>query len=364
MTEEIRILDTDTAISFFERYRLLFDIGLHLILLTLAISPFVVLFVKRKTPVSLFDFYCLLAAILALPVGVVLSISILPEYAAPFVRGYAILCFVALSISLCIVLWRLQKQSSGSYALNVLGTLLLLGFFIGLMLPAVPSAREAARRMQCSNNLKQLMMGILNAKSEKLDLRFAQTSNAPEIEGGPDVSWRVKLLPFIEQSEMKERYHSDQPWDSDSNWELATQRLPIYTCPSEPPQMNSKGGRYTSYAMLSNSNRAKDNPNLVPPMKNEKFGYLRIQIIESCGANLIWTEPRDVDLDTFAWSVKPESESVKKKPWNSRNVGSSIHEGGTQAAFSDGSVRFLSQNTDPDLLREFILGGVTEEDLE
>lgn len=358
MSEEIRILDSDLALSFFERNRFLFDIGLHLILLSVAISPFIILYLKRKTPVSRLDFYCLLATIIALPFGVAVSFEGLPEYARPFILGYSILCFIVLLISLFFVLWKLQNQSSGSYALNVLGTLFVLGLLIGLLLPAVPSARGAARRMACANNLKQLVLGILIAKDKHVAARKAPTNNAPEFEGGPEVSWRVKLLPYIEQQGLRDAYNSEQNWESDENWEVAKKRLGIYTCPAEPPQMNRKGGRYTSYAMLRNSNLAEDNPKLVKPQDAQ------IQIMESCGANLIWTEPRDVDLDTFKWSLAPESEAVQKKPWNSRNIGASAHPGGTQAAFVDGSVRFLSQETDPELLRSLILGDVSREALD
>jgi hypothetical protein len=80
----------------------------------------------------------------------------LPDYQAVFVQGYAILCFVVLVISIVMVIWRFKKRSFGAYALRVLGTLTLLGLLVGLLLPAVPSAREAAKRMACAVNLRTL----------------------------------------------------------------------------------------------------------------------------------------------------------------------------------------------------------------
>ena len=362
MNDEIRIIDPSIAESFFERNRLYFDIGLHLVLLMVAVSPFIVLYIKRKTPVSRCDLFWLLAALIAVPAGEAFLERILPNYTIAFVRGYAVLSFIVLSISTLVVLLRLQKRSTGSYALTIINALLLLGLFIGLMLPAVPSAREAARRMGCAHNLKQLGLGIHLSKDAGIDLSDAQNSNSPEVKGSPDVSWRVKLLPFIEQSHLKETYRPDQPWDSDANWELAQKRLSVYSCPSEPPQMNPKGGRYTSYAMLNHSNRQEDNPKSVPPKKATTPHTNGIMLMESCGANLIWTEPRDVDLDTFKWSLQPENEAVRRMPWNSRNVGSSLHPHGTQVAFADGSVRFLSETTDPELLRRLINGDASAED--
>jgi prepilin-type processing-associated H-X9-DG protein len=364
MNEEIRIIDPTIAESFFERNRLYFDIGLHLVLLMVAVSPFVMLYLKRKTTVSRRDLYWLVAALIAVPTGAVYAQSILPTYTIPFVRGYTTLSCIVLSISMLVVSWRLKKQSSGSYALTIIGSLLLLGLSMGLMLPAVPSAREAARRMACANNLKQLGLGIHLSKDAGIDLTNAQTSNSPEVEGGPDVSWRVKLLPFVEQSHLKEAYRSEQPWDSDANWELAQKRLSVYSCPSEPPQMNPKGGRYTSYAMLNHSNRQEDKPKSVQPRNAARPNTNGIMLMESCGANLIWTEPRDVDLDTFKWSLQPENEAVRRMPWNSRNIGSSLHPHGTQAAFVDGSVRFLSETTDPELLRRLISGEASVDEVD
>lgn len=364
MRDQIRIIDPSMSESFFERYRIFFDISLHLLLLSAAISPFVMLYLKRKTPVSRRDFYWLLVTLLTLPLGGIYAGQLFPEYAVPFIRGYIVLSIIVLMISLTIVAWRLQKQSNGSYAVNVLLTLLLLGLLIGLLLPAVPSAREAAKRMACANNLKQLALAIHMIQDAHKVGAERRTSNAPEIYGGPDVSWRVKALPFLEQTELKERYRSDQTWDSESNWEIAQQRLDIYTCPSEPLHMNPKGGRYTSYAMLRNSNLDQDNPRLIrAELENPRSAY-QIMLIESCGANLIWTEPRDVDLDNCDWTLQPISKAIEKTPWNSRNVGSSMHTGGTQTAFSDGSVRFLSQSIDPEVLRQIILGESAGEGLE
>ena len=362
MQEEIRIIDPAIAESFFERFRLYLDIGLHLVLLAAALSPFVILYRNRKTPVSRRDLYWLIGAMIALPTAAVYSAQFLPPYAVPFVRGYTVLCFVVLLISMFIVTWRLQQQSTGSYALTILCSLVLLGFLMGLMLPAVPTAREAARRMSCSNNLKSLALAIHNSKEGGKDLFNPQTSNSPEVAGGPDVSWRVKVLPYLEQQALKDRYHSDQTWESETNWELAQERLSAYTCPSEPRHMNIKGGRYTSYAMLNNSNRNESNPNLVAAKRDGKLIPGRVMLIESCGANVIWTEPRDVDLDTSNWAIKPENEAVKRTPWNSRNVGSSFHAGGTQAAMADGSIRFLSETIDPEVLRQLILGGAVNEE--
>lgn len=364
MIDQIRIIDPSISESFFERYRIFFDIGLHLLLLFAAISPFVMLYLKRKTPVSHRDFHWLLLALVALPVAATYAGQLFPEYAVPFIRGYIILSIIVLLISLAIVAWRLQRQSNGSYAINVLLTLLLLGLLIGLLLPAVPSAREAARRMACANNLKQLALAIHSIQEAHKFRSVRLTSNAPEIDGGPDVSWRVKVLPYLEHTELKERYRSDQPWDSESNWAIAQKRLHIYTCPSEPLHINPKGGRYTSYAMLRNSNLAQDNPRLIRPELNNPRSAYQIMLIESCGANLIWTEPRDVDLDNCDWTLQPKSEAVKRTPWNSRNVGSSMHTGGTQTAFSDGSVRFLGESIDPEVLRQIILGEPVEGDLD
>jgi len=356
LKEEIRVPTPAWSNSFLEQNRFWLDIGLHLILLALAISPFVFLYRKRKSPSGWIDLVLLVGAMVALPFAAAFARSGLPEYQAVFIDGYSILCFAVLLISIVMVMWRFKKRTLGAYSFRVLGTLLLLGLTIMLLLPAVPSAREAAKRMQCSNNLRWLGLALINADKKVLDLDQPPPHNDPISPGGPLVSWRVKLLPFIERDDLYQQYDPSLAWDSPANWPIAQRKVDFFICPSEPDLMSPKGGRFTSYVMLLNSNQDSGNPILLYDKDRRMLDPNRILLMESCSANVVWTEPRDADVDRLRWSLKPANRKETKEPWRSENLGSSSHSGVVQVVFGDGSVRPLSKSIDDGVLRKLILG--------
>ena len=102
----------------------------------------------------------------------------------------------------------------------------IIGILIALLLPAVQSAREAARRTQCLNNLKQLSLGLLN---------YNNTYQAIPPPGfiSNQVSWIVLILPFIEQKALFNEYNMNQGDYTDNNKLLITASpLPGLLCPS------------------------------------------------------------------------------------------------------------------------------------
>ena len=95
----------------------------------------------------------------------------------------------------------LSRRIDAFTLVELLVVIAIIGTLVALLLPAVQAAREAARRTQCANNLKQIGLGLHNFHSAK-NCFPTQTTGAPEIEGqsGPGfASWMVPLLPYIEQ---------------------------------------------------------------------------------------------------------------------------------------------------------------------
>ena len=99
---------------------------------------------------------------------------------------------------------------------------------IALLLPAVQSAREAARRAQCVNNIKQIMLAMHNYISANSSFPRDITDK----NGKPLLSWRVAILPYVEQGVLFDKFKLDEPWDSPHNQELLKYMPLVYQCPS------------------------------------------------------------------------------------------------------------------------------------
>ena len=103
------------------------------------------------------------------------------------------------------------------------------GILVALLLPAVQAAREAARRTQCSNNLKQIALALHNYHDTYLCFPPAYI---PDENGKPRQSWRALILPFMDQPQIHQMIDFNEPWDSPKNQAISNMRIPGYCCAS------------------------------------------------------------------------------------------------------------------------------------
>ncbi len=110
-----------------------------------------------------------------------------------------------------------MKKMRGFTLVELLVVIAIIGILVGLLLPAVQAAREAARRMQCTNNLKQMALAVHNREStyKKLPAGYydwlpgGSAATAPE-QQNPDYCWATMLLPFMEMSNVYNAIGVDQ----------------------------------------------------------------------------------------------------------------------------------------------------------
>ncbi|MCA9128526.1 MAG: DUF1559 domain-containing protein [Planctomycetales bacterium] len=135
---------------------------------------------------------------------------------------------------------RVTRRFRGFTLVELLVVIAIIGILVGLLLPAVQAAREAARRMQCSNNLKQFALAMHNYQSTYNKFPSAQyycrsdipctTARASWKQGW---FWSASVLPFIEQGNMFNQLRMDLDLFDPINFPLVATNLPMFGCPSD-----------------------------------------------------------------------------------------------------------------------------------
>ncbi len=192
---------------------------------------------------------------------------------------------------------------------------------VGLMLPAIQKVREAAARMQSSNNLKQIALAIHGYH----DANGVMPHDIVDKNGKPILSWRVAILPYIEQDNVYKLFKLDEPWDSANNKAASQLMIKTYISPNTVLPAKPEWG-LTSYRGVSGPGAAFE------AGKKLRFADFTdglsntIMVIET-DELVPWAKPDDYPFD----EKKPLPKIV---PVGGKNV--------FQAAFGDGSVRAIS----------------------
>ena len=302
-----------------------------------------------------------------------------------------------------------RKYHRSAFTLvELLVVIAIIGILVGLLLPAVQSAREAARRMQCSNNLKQMGLAVhnfeLSYKKLPSSVRPAGLTPLPRIAG------LTFLLPYIEQINAYNKYDQTKNWFHVDNLPVTSLRISTFNCPSTPnperldgvPELSPWTATFvsnTDYSPTIGVDQRLRSSGLIDPSGDltgalPKNGTPKLRDIidglsntilygESAGRPFVyrrgklfgavptqrtnaggWARPASdfsIDGSTQDGVALPGPCAINCT--NGEEVGSaafphpyygsegtaesySFHPGGAMFAFSDGSVQFLSANID------------------
>ncbi|GAB4142574.1 MAG: DUF1559 domain-containing protein [Planctomycetaceae bacterium] len=128
-----------------------------------------------------------------------------------------------------------KKYRRGFTLIELLVVIAIIAILIALLLPAVQQAREAARRMSCKNNMKQLGVAIHNYLETHTFLPPSYALRQGTTISGNNGSWSIhgRILPFLERSNAYKLVDLQIAWDAQLSTGVPTLRIPVYQCPSE-----------------------------------------------------------------------------------------------------------------------------------
>ncbi len=131
-----------------------------------------------------------------------------------------------------------EKTRRGFTLIELLVVIAIIAVLIGLLLPAVQKVREAASRLKCANNLKQLGLAMHNYHDTQGTFPPAYINTGPYGKSGFSFThgWAPFLLPYIEQQGLWNLYRWDLPLFVPGNQPVVSRHLPIFQCPSAPDQ--------------------------------------------------------------------------------------------------------------------------------
>jgi prepilin-type N-terminal cleavage/methylation domain-containing protein len=284
----------------------------------------------------------------------------------------------------------------GFTLVELLVVIAIIAVLIALLLPAVQQAREAARRTQCRNNLRQMGLALHNYHDTFGAFPPSSTSHVEKGVWNDRPwrhhlhSWASLLLPFLEQANLQRAIDYNLSALDPANLPAAAQMLPVYSCPSydgprysDDPQYRRLSDRYAlrNYAAMGGTDVGRlwqDADGALYPLSNTRAA----DVIDGLSGTIFLFETRDtgaaVWIDGSCASLAARRYDASNPPsyagpelplnytpyyWSERDADgnylyetidsiwgpSSRHAGGVIHLFGDGSVRFLSENMDDNL---------------
>jgi prepilin-type N-terminal cleavage/methylation domain-containing protein/prepilin-type processing-associated H-X9-DG protein len=280
----------------------------------------------------------------------------------------------------------MSRSRRGFSQIELLVVISIIAILIALLLPAVQSARESARRAQCSNHLRQLGLAVQNYCDVQSGLPSAFVGS-PQDYWLPSWSWSTFLLPYLEQPSLAaelgtttDRFGGGKDFAEVA--EITTIRLPVFTCPSDtgPPRNYCKSGfAKSNYRAIMGS------------VTSLRVGYLELAVQPNglffLNSHIAYQHITDGSSQTLAigeCELDPSLQGRRAAIWpgmrgrrddvlyisdamwwlnrepeyclngTAVQAFSSRHPAGVGFLFADGSVRFLAPSTDGECLERLV----------
>jgi prepilin-type processing-associated H-X9-DG protein len=198
--------------------------------------------------------------------------------------------------------------------LTVLFTSMALGWWFGhvwwVIVPAgllalvvmlFPSVSCPPRHgLQCQNNLRQVVLAL---QSYHIAYKAFPPAYVADQAGQPLYSWRVLILPFMEQNDLYDQFHLDEPWNSRHNLTLVDKMGDVYRCPVRSP---GRTGSITNYVAIVGDETMWPGASSLA-LKDATDGKSNtLLVVEWSESDVVWSEPRDIPMKELKkWWLVP-----------------------------------------------------------
>jgi hypothetical protein len=193
---------------------------------------------------------------------------------------------------------------------------------------------ERAHRAQCADNLKQIQLALEGYHQQYGALPPAYIADAS---GRPIHSWRVLILPFLDQAPLYGRYDFAEPWDGPHNIKLLGDMPPAFACPSHSSDAKDRA----NYAVVTGAGTMF--PGGVPVKLGDVTDGVSntMMVVETANLAIPWTAPVDLDLRTMDFRINgPDRPSISSK-----------HPGGAYVLYGDRRVYFAKTTANARVVR-------------
>ena len=249
--------------------------------------------------------------------------------------------------------------ASGFSLVELLVVIATIGLLTGILLPAIQSSRETARRMTCLNNLHQIGLGMLAFHDDFK--RFPKGGEEMRLLRNPDgtlrypngkqLAWSAYILPYVELQTLAKRIDFKKAFDSPENASAAAEIVPLYLCPSNPRKTYLVSGRGAcDYGGIYGERIIGTNSPPRGVMLYDKYVSIR-EIIDGTSHTIMvsedsgwpegqWINGRNVFDQAFPINQAPSFENDMR----------SKHIHGVNGLFCDGNARFISEDIESRIL--------------
>ncbi|TWU42089.1 DUF1559 domain-containing protein [Novipirellula artificiosorum] len=252
-----------------------------------------------------------------------------------------------LAIRSATIRFRHFRRRAGFTLVELLVVIAIIGTLVGLLLPAVQAAREAARRMQCQNRLHQIGIGLHNYHAAFNKFPTGVVQPRPLWPRGKEFAWSAFVLPQIEQTSVWEGIDFGVPYDDPKNVDIAASVIDTYICPSTPrSNYLLKGRGVTDYGGIYGERIVSRNDPPSGVMIHDRAIGFR-DILDGSSTTIAVSE--DAAFPDGQWingkNLFDQAFQINHAP-KFENDMRSFHPQGVNGLFADGSARFLTDSMD------------------